>query len=110
VACHIHKDQIAVISGASGAKPGEQRYLSIFQGAVSQFMETLDEEKILHLEVKRAEWKKNSYPVDLQRKTAERSAHSSLQETAESQYKEMGMRSVVWEFHENKAGIKLFQL
>jgi len=81
-----------------------------FQGSVNEFMNGLDEDQLMELEQKRAEWMKKSYPIDLQRKTAERLAHSSIQESAVSQYKEMGMRSVVWEFHENKAGTKLFQL
>jgi hypothetical protein len=112
VACHIYKEEIAAIAGAkaNGAKPGEQTYMSGFQGAVTSFLETLDEEKMFSLEEKQSEWKKKGYPIDYQRKTAEMSAHSRLQESAESQYKELGMRSVVWEFHENKAGTKLFQL
>jgi len=84
--------------------------MSAYQGSVNAFMEKLDEDQILELEVKRAEWMNNSYPIDLQRKTAERLARITLERSAESQYKEMGMRSVVWEFHENKAGTKLFQL
>jgi hypothetical protein len=112
VACHIYKEEIAVIAGerANGAMPGEKAYMAGFQASVNEFMEGLDEEQILDLEFKRAEWGNKSYPIDLQRKTAERSAHSCLQESAKSQYKEMGMRSVVWEFHQNKAGTKLFQL
>lgn len=73
-------------------------------------METLDEDKMFQLENERAEWLTTGYPVEQQRKTADRLARSSLQTTAERQYREMGMRSVVWEFHENKAGTKLFQL
>ena len=84
--------------------------MSAFQGSVSAFMEKLDDDKVLELEEKRAEWLNKSFPIEVQRKTAERSAHAHLQESAESQYKEMGMRSVVWEFHENKAGAKLYQL
>ena len=112
VACHVYKDDIAEIAErrANGAKPGEQDYLSAYQGAVTEFMGTLNEDERLELETKRAEWMNESHPIDLQRKTAERMARSSLQASAESHYKEMGMRSVVWEFHENKAGIKLFQL
>lgn len=112
VACHVYKDQIAEIAGerSNGAKPGEQSYMSAYQGSVNAFMEKLNEDQILELEVKRAEWMNNSYPIDLQRKTAERLARITLERSAESQYKEMGMRSVVWEFHENKAGTKLFQL
>ncbi|KAF8800968.1 hypothetical protein BYT27DRAFT_7262523 [Phlegmacium glaucopus] len=35
---------------------------------------------------------------------------SFLEKSAQTQYNELGMRSVVWEFHENRAGMKLFQL
>jgi hypothetical protein len=112
VACHVYKQEIAAIAGerANGEKPGGQTYMAGFQGSVNEFMNGLDEDQLMELEQKRAEWMKKSYPIDLQQKTAERLAHSSIQESAVSQYKEMGMRSVVWEFHENRAGTKLFQL
>jgi hypothetical protein len=112
VACHLYKNEIAVIAGerANGAKAGGEIYLSAFQGAVNTFMDKLDEDQLVSLEVKRAEWMNAEYPIDYQRKNADRSAHKTLLESAENQYKEMGMRSVVWEFHENKEGVKLFQL
>jgi hypothetical protein len=95
---------------AKGGKPGGAAYLSGFQGAVTEFMEGLDEEKVSELEVKRTEWKNQCHPIDVQRKAVDRMGRSILQKAAESQYKEMGMRSIVWEFHENKAGTKLFQM
>jgi hypothetical protein len=112
VVCHEYKDEIASIAKrrASGAKPGEKEYLGVFQGAVTEFITGLDEEEVFELENKRAEWVNNSQPVEHQRKTAERNGRSYLQKSAELQYKQMGMRSVVWEFHENKSGTKLFQL
>jgi hypothetical protein len=112
VACHVYKDEIAEIAGerANGAKPGQQSYMSAFQGSVTAFMETLNEKDVLDLELKRAEWMKESYPIDVQRKTAEKSAHRYLKESAEIQFREMGLRSVIWTFHENKDGLKLFQM
>ena len=112
VVCHKYKEEIASIAKrrANGAKPGEKSYLGVFQGAVTEFITGLDEEVVFELENKRAEWVNNSQPVDHQRKAAERNGRSYLQKSAELQYNQMGMRSVVWEFHENKAGTKLFQL
>lgn len=72
-------------------------------------MEKLNEDQILELERQRVEWMNQSYPIDIQRRTADKLG-VVLQESAESQYKEMGMRSVVWEFHQNKAGMKLYQM
>jgi len=74
VACHVYKEDIATIAGerANGAKPGEQSYIAGFQGSVSAFMETLDEEKMLDLEHKRAEWMKQSHPIEVQQKKAEK--------------------------------------
>ena len=95
---------------ADGANPGDQAYISAFQASLSVFLDDLDEEKILELEQKRAKWEKESHPVEVQRKRATRLARNTLQASAESQYKEMGMRSVVWEFHENNDGAMLFQL
>lgn len=94
----------------SNGVPGDPAYMAAYQGSVNALMEGLDEEQVLELEQTRADWLAKSYLIEVQRKTAEKSAHSVLQESAKSQYKKMGMRSIVWEFHENKAGTKLFQL
>ena len=108
----MFKEEIAEIAirNANGSKPGEQGYISTFQGSVTQFLKGLGEEELLDLDNERAKWITETHPVNVQRKTAERMGHSYLQTVAETQYKEMGMRSVIWEFHENKAGVKLFQL
>lgn len=108
----MYKEEIATIAGrrADGAMPGEQTYLPAFQGAVTEFMEGLDDEQISELESKRAEWINTGHPIEVQRKMADAMGRGFLQSSAETQYKEMGMRSVVWEFHENKSGTKLFQL
>jgi hypothetical protein len=84
--------------------------MSTFQGAVTEFLSGLGEDQVLELGNERAKWMNETHPIDVQRKAAERMGRSYLQTSAETQYKEMGMRSVVWEFHENKAGVKLFQL
>lgn len=94
---------------ANGAKPGEHTYMAAFQGGVSAFIDTLDKKQILDLERKRADWMKLSYPIDVQRKKSER-GHLYLKESAESLFKETGMRLAIWEFHENKDGRRLFQL
>lgn len=112
VACHVYKNDIAEITRrrANGANPGDTTYLPAFQGAVSELLEGLEEGDLFDLEVKRAEWLNECHPIDVQRKNADKMGRGYIQTSAESQYKEMGMRSVVWEFHENKAGVKLFQL
>ena len=95
---------------SNGAKPGDQSYMRTFQVAVTEFMEGLNENQVLELEIKRAEWINISPPAEVQRKTAEKRSRSFLKSSAETQYREMGMRSVVWEFHVNPYGQKLFQL
>jgi len=72
-------------------------------------MAELDEEHLLALENERADWQNNGQPTEVKRKTAERMGHTYLEKSAQVQYKEMGMRSIVLEFHQNKAGMKLFQ-
>jgi hypothetical protein len=111
VACHVYKAEIAAIASrrANGAKPGTQQYMPIFQAAINEFMETLDEDALLALEHERADRMNAGQPIEIKRKTAERMGHSYLEKSAKSQYDEMGMRSIVWEFHENKAGTRLFQ-
>lgn len=111
VACKIYKAEIAAIVSkrANGAKAGTPQFMANFQGAVQEFMAELDEERLLALENERADWQNNGQPTEVKRKTAERMGHTYLEKSAQVQYKEMGMRSIVLEFHQNKAGMKLFQ-
>jgi hypothetical protein len=112
VVCHEYKSEIAAIATrkSNGARAGSQAYLQVFQAAVDEFMETLDEDAIVKLEEVRANWMSRGNPPELQRKTAERSGGTYLEQSALVQYNTMGRRLVVWEFHENMAGTKLFQL
>ena len=84
--------------------------MSSFQGSVTEFMESLEDPQISKLEKIKSEWNNESHPVEIQRKTADRTARSTLQASAESLFKDMGLRILVWEFHENQAGTKLFQM
>ena len=95
---------------ANGAKPGTQEYMLIFQAAVNEFMESLDKEGLLALEHEHANRINAGQPIEIKRKTAERMGHSYFEKSAQVQFDEMGMRSSVWEFHENKASVRLFSL
>ncbi len=112
VACKIYKAEIAAIASkrANGAKAGTPQYMGNFQGAVEEFMAQLDEERLLALENERTDWQNNGHPIEVKRKTAERMGQSYLEKSAQVQFDEMGMRGMVLEFHENKAGTKLFQV
>ena len=112
VACHIYKKEIAAIASrrANGARPGTQQYMPIFQAAINEFMETLDENAIVALENERADRMIAGQPTEIKRRTVERMGHSYLDKSAKVQYDEMGRRLIVWEFHENKAGTRLFSL
>jgi len=112
VACHVYKTEIAAIASrrANGARPGTQQYMPIFQAAITEFMATLDEDALLALETERANRISGGQPTEIKRKTVERMGHSYLEKSAKVQYDEMGRRLVVWSFHENKAGTRLFSL
>ena len=83
--------------------------MTAYQGALNEFMEGLDDEQVLELDREREKWVNEAHPVEVQRKTADKMGRNFLRMSAERQYREMGMRSIVWEFHENRAGTKLFQ-
>lgn len=84
--------------------------MPIFQAAVNEFMETLDDEALVALEQERADRMIDGQPVDVKRKTVERLGHSYLEKSAHMQYKEMGRRLLICDFHENRAGVRLFSL
>ena len=97
VASHKYKNEIAEIAErrANGAKAGERSYLSVYQGAVTEFMNSgLDEKQALELDRERAKWIDESFPVEVQRKKADKTGNIFLKNSAESQYKEMGMRLI----------------
>lgn len=111
VACHEYKSDIATIAARlSGEEAGKQGYIQVFQAAVQEFMETLDDDAIAQLEVIRANWMSRGQPQELQRKAAEKMGRHFLQQSSRVQFNTFGMRMVVFEFHENKAGTKLFQM
>lgn len=112
VACHVYKAEIADIASrkANGAKPGSQKYMEVFQSAVNDFMETLDEEALMELEQERADRILGGQPTEIKWKTVERLGHTYLENAAHMQYREMGRRVITWDMHENKAGVRLFSL
>ena len=84
--------------------------MPIFQAAINEFMETLDEDALVALENEQADRVIAGQLTEIKRKTAERMGQSYLDQLAKVQYNEMGRRLLVWEFHENKAGTRLFSL
>ena len=111
VACHEYKSDIAEIATRlSGTEGGKQGYIPFFQAAVNEFMETLDDDAIAKLEEIRANWMSRGQPRELQRKAAEKMGRQYLQQSSRVQFDNFGMRGVIFEFHENKAGTKLFQM
>ena len=73
-------------------------------------MDILDEDGIAKLEEIRANWMSQGHPRELQRKAAEKMGRHYLQQSSRVQFNSFGMRGVVFEFHENQAGTKLFQM
>jgi len=112
VACHIYKREICAIASkrANGAEAGTPEFMSACQAAITEFMSGLDEERRSALEVERLEWQKRGQPPEVQRRMAERLAHTYFEKSVQVQYNDMGMRNIVLESHRNKAGMKLFQL
>ncbi|KAF8808474.1 hypothetical protein BYT27DRAFT_7255583 [Phlegmacium glaucopus] len=64
VACHIYKAEIASIVEriGNGVKPGTQQYIQFFQGALTEFMDGLDEESRAWLEDEQANWQSVGHP------------------------------------------------
>lgn len=94
----------------SGTEVGKQGYISVFQAAVTKFMETLNEDAIAKLEEIRANWLSWGQPCQLQRKAAEKMGRNYLQQSSKVQLNSFEMQSIVFEFHENQAGTKFFQM
>ncbi|KIM34589.1 hypothetical protein M413DRAFT_413029, partial [Hebeloma cylindrosporum] len=112
VACHVYKTQIAAIAAtrANGARAGTTGYLPVFQGAVNSFIETLNPKQLAELETEKRNWEVKGHPDEMKQKAAENNGLTYLRTCAETQFREMGMRSITWECHKNKAGDTLVQM
>jgi hypothetical protein len=112
VACKVYKNEIADIAVglANGVKPGNPGYIPVFQAAVTELMERLGSEELAELEVEKESWKKEGPPEEVKRKMAENNGLKFLRTSVETQHREMGMRSIIWESHKNKAGDSLVQM
>ena len=73
-------------------------------------METLNKDAIAKLEEIRANWLSWGQPCQLQRKAGEKMGRNYLQQSSKVQLNSFGMQSIVFEFHENQAGTKFFQM
>ena len=73
-------------------------------------METLDDDEIAKLEEIRATWMSRGQPRELQRKAAEKMGRHYFQQSSRVLFNGFGTRQVIFEFHENQARTKLFQM
>jgi hypothetical protein len=112
VAMQVYKKEIAAVAAtmSDGAKPGSTAYLPVFQGAVKAFMDTLTDAELVELEKKKEAWTIKGPPEEMRRKAAESKGLTVLRTWAETQFRDMGMRFIIWEHHKNKAGDNLVQM
>ncbi|KAF8816369.1 hypothetical protein BYT27DRAFT_7208515 [Phlegmacium glaucopus] len=107
VTCHVYKAEIASIAErrANGAKPGSQEYFPFFQGAITEFMDGLDEESRARLEDERDKWLSGVHPLEVKRKAAQGMGQSFLEKSAQTQYNENGDAN--HDYNENHGKIKV---
>ena len=66
VACHEYKVDIAwIATQLSGAKPGKQGYITMFQAAINKVMDTLDDDETVRLEKIQVNWLSWGQPCEL---------------------------------------------
>ena len=66
----------------SGAEAREKGYMTFFQVAVTEFMESLDKDAIAKLEKIQANWLTRGQPHELQRKAAEKMGQHYIEQSA----------------------------
>ena len=86
------------------------RICCCFSAAVNKSMETLDDNEITKLGELQAMWLSQGQPHELQRKATKKMGRHYLQESSKVQFNTFGMQAVVFEFHENQARMRLFQM
>jgi hypothetical protein len=122
-----YKKEVTALASemAGGAKNGSQQAFGNYKKALKTFMDGLPEEARVHAEEERKRWEAEGKPEDIKIRfvvcwifASVVSSHSSHVEkygknyyrtTAEVEHREFGARRVLWEYHTNKAGAKLYE-
>jgi len=112
VLSHGYKAEISAIAAelASGAQSGSRKHFSSWTRAMEIFKANMSAADLAAAEAERTNWQQKGVPVDVQRMNAMKYGQKTLADMANAHFKNIGMRKLVWEYHDNIQGKALFSM
>jgi hypothetical protein len=123
-----YKTEITALASemAGGAKNGSKEAFGNYRKALKSVMDSLPEDAMADAEVERKKWESEGKPdevkirfvkrclpcrerLTLSIRNVEKNGKKMFRATAEMQFNEFGVRGITWEYHDNKAGVKLYE-
>jgi len=95
---------------AAGAASGSQAHFAKYATALATFKDSLSEEQLAAAEEERKIWDVKGLPDDIKIKNGMKYSKAVVFSAAESQFRDSGLRSHIWEWHEDEEGNYLYHL
>jgi len=95
---------------AAGAASSSQAHFSKYATALSTFKNSMTEEQLAAAEEERKIWDAKGLPDDIKIKNGMKYSKQVVFAAAESQFRDSGLRSHIWEWHKDGDGTVLYHL
>lgn len=107
-----YKDRIRSIATdlSAGARSGSQSHFGNWVRATEILKTYISPEELKAAEEERKTWESKGLPEDLKRHNAMKYGRRVLEQAAESEFKEIGMRSLRWEWRRYPDGQIMFHM
>ena len=106
------KAQVSALASemAAGAASGSQAHFSKYATALATFKDSMSEEQLVATEEERKIWDLKGLPDDIKIKNGMKYGKEVVFAAAESQFRDLGLCSHVWEWHKDEDGSLLYHL
>ena len=95
---------------ADGAVSGSQAHFAKYATALAAFKDSMSEEQLAAAEEERKIWDVKGLPDDIKIKNGMKYSKAVVFAAAESQFRDLGLRSHMWEWHKDEDGNYLYHL
>lgn len=105
-----YKAEINLIAAemSNGARSGSRTHFGKYVKALGIFKSKMSKVDLDEAEKERKVWQEQGLPENVKRTNAMKHTRNVMKGTAETEFKELGVRKLTWEYHEDLEGGKLF--
>lgn len=105
-----YKAEINIIAAemSNGARSGSQTHFGKYVKALGIFKSKMSKADLAAAEEERKVWQEQGVPENVKRTNAMKHTRNVMKAASETEYKELGVRKLTWEYHEDLEGGKLF--